>query len=175
MYPVIKWRSQYCMSFYLWLHVIIIILNMFNGLFCCVQAESSLSLPLARSLSLLAAWLTDNNWRGSACSPGRQTLPPAWRRLLTSVHLSEEKTDSAGHELFPRLRDQQRERDLSDCTVVPADELEEGHCNWYLHFGSINNTSSTSSWPCCDFEEQANNRQSNSNDWEEGRLKIRFD
>lgn len=35
------------MSFYLWLHVItIIFLNMFNGLFCCVQAESSLSLSL---------------------------------------------------------------------------------------------------------------------------------
>lgn len=143
--------------------------------FAVCEAESSLSPPLARSLSpsSLLDWQT-------IIGEGERAAPAGKRcRLLDAVSwrqciLVKKKQIQQDMNFFQDWGTS-RERDLSDCTVVPADELEEGHCNWYLHFGSINNTSSTSSWPCCDFEEQANNRQSNSKDWEEGRLKIRFD
>lgn len=51
------------------------------------------ALSLSPSPSSSRTWLTDSNCGGSACSPDRPTLPPAWRRFLTSVHLSEEEEE----------------------------------------------------------------------------------
>lgn len=85
----------------------------------------------------------------------------SWRQCILGKK-KKEKTES-GDELSLTQRDRVRERPgggggCPESAAVPADELEEGHCNWYLHCGSINNTSSTISWPCCDFEERANKR-----------------